>query len=154
MNRKSSPTNKSIDTEDQKNSEIARFNASLDQISRLTDAINPKKDVYKEFMHMVKDGFIEKTPIIVKFDEDQPIIKENTNVIVYNKYNGFIESYDRYSKSYTVIVNGQRIQTTIDKLDPLETGRAILNSPNLKLTLPYSSFHRQKINLIALKVRR
>ena len=146
-------TNKSIDTEDQKNSEIARFNASLDYISSLADAINLKKDVYKEFMHMVQQGSRDKQPIIVKFDEDQPIIKNDTNVIVVNKYQGIIESYDSNSKSYTVIVNGKTIKTTIDKLDPLETGRAILNSPNLTLTLPETHYRDQKINLIALKVR-
>ena len=97
-------------------------------------------------------GF-KKTPIIVKFDEDQPIIKNKTNVIVENKFNGIAKSYDN-SKSYTVIIDGKIIKTTIDKLDPLQTGQAILNSPNLILTLPKSTFHQEKINLIALKVRR
>ena len=147
-------TNKSIDTEDQKNSEIARFNASLDYIISLVDAINARKDVYKDFMHMVQLGFSKETPIIVKFDEDQPIIKNKTNVIVENKFNGIINSYDSNSKLYNVIVDGKIIKTTIDKLDPLQTGQAILSSPNLILTLPKSIFHQEKINLIALKVRR
>ena len=113
------------------NCEIKRLEQCM--VVSLTDAINPKVDVYPDFLKIVSMSYNTKKPIYFETTIDQPMFKLNTEVILNDGTTGKIINYLGTGKCKVQLDNGNIITTNNNDIN--------LRKPmqNLKVKFTYNN---------------